>query len=92
MEIIGWIGTFLVITAYVPQIYHLWVERCAWGISVVTWVIWLIASILLSIYCFARGEILLGIVQLCNITSIVTTIILVRRSDTVCPYHAERKN
>ena len=91
MEIIGWIGTLLVIAAYIPQIYHLWTERCAWGISVVTWVIWLIASVLLSIYSFKRGENLLAVVQLCNIASIITTIILVRRSDTICPYHAEQR-
>ena len=87
MEIIGWIGTTLVIIAYYPQIRHLWVERCAWGISVWTWVIWLIASGLLLIYCIVRGEVLLSVVQISNMASIVTTIILVRRSNHICPYH-----
>lgn len=87
MEVIGWIGTTLVIVAYYPQIRHLWVEKCAWGISVRTWVLWLIASILLLIYCIIRGEILLSVVQISNMASIVTTIALVRRSNTVCEYH-----
>jgi uncharacterized protein with PQ loop repeat len=87
MEVIGWIGTTLVIIAYYPQIRHLWVEKCAWGISVWTWVIWLIASILLLIYCVIRGEVLLSIVQMSNMASIVITIVLVRRSNTVCAYH-----
>jgi uncharacterized protein with PQ loop repeat len=87
MEVIGWIGTVLVIVAYYPQIRHLWVEKCAWGISVWTWVLWLIASSLLLIYCIIRGEVLLSIVQITNMASIVTTIVLVKRSDTVCPYH-----
>ncbi len=87
MEIIGWIGTALVIVAYYPQIHHLWVEKCAWGISVSTWVIWLLASILLLIYCIVRGEILLSVVQLTNMASIITTIALVQRSNDVCSYH-----
>ena len=29
-QIIGWVGTALVVIAYVPQIYHLLVEKCAW--------------------------------------------------------------
>ena len=87
MEIIGWIGTALVIVAYYPQIHHLWVEKCAWGISVRTWVIWLVASALLLAYCIVREEILLSVVQITNMASIVTTIALVRRSNNVCPYH-----
>ena len=33
MEVLGWAGTALVVVAYYPQIHHLYVERCAWGIS-----------------------------------------------------------
>jgi hypothetical protein len=29
MEMLGWAGTGLVIVAYVPQIHHLYVEKCA---------------------------------------------------------------
>lgn len=87
MEVIGWIGTILVIIAYYPQIRHLWVEKCAWGISVWTWAIWLVASALLLIYCIIRGEVLLSVVQLSNMASIVTTIALVRRSNNICPHH-----
>ena len=87
MEVIGWIGTGLVIIAYYPQIHHLWVEKCAWGISVWTWMIWLLASTLLLIYCMIRGEILLSVVQISNLASIATTIVLVRRSNKICGYH-----
>ena len=87
MEIIGWIGTTLVIIAYYPQIHHLYVKKCAWGISVSTWLLWLAASVLLLTYCFYRREVLLSIVQLCNIASIVITIILVQRSNSICAYH-----
>ncbi|HWS56199.1 MAG TPA: PQ-loop repeat-containing protein [Pyrinomonadaceae bacterium] len=87
MEILGWVGTALVIAAYYPQIHHLYVERCAWGISVLTWLIWLAASVLLLTYCALRREAMLAVVQAVNIAAIVTTLLLVRRSDRVCPHH-----
>jgi uncharacterized protein with PQ loop repeat len=73
-QIIGWVGTALVVIAYVPQIYHLLVEKCAWGISILTWVIWLIGSLLLLAYCILRGDLPFIVVQSINITAIVTTI------------------
>lgn len=90
MKIIGWAGTALVIVAYYPQIHHLFVERCAWGISILTWVIWLIASTLLLIHCLLDRDYLFLIVQSINIFAIGTTIILARRANTVCPYHTAR--
>ena len=83
----GWAGTALVVVAYYPQIHHLYVERCAWGISQLTWLIWLAASALLLTYCVLRGEAMLSVVQVVNIAAIVTTLFLVRRSDRVCPHH-----
>ena len=29
IEVLGWAGTALVLAAYVPQIHHLYVEKCA---------------------------------------------------------------
>ncbi len=83
----GWVGTALVVVAYYPQIHHLYVERCAWGISVLTWLIWLAASALLLTYCGLRGEVMMAVVQAVNIAAIVTTLLLVRRSNRVCPHH-----
>ncbi|HEV3469861.1 MAG TPA: PQ-loop repeat-containing protein [Pyrinomonadaceae bacterium] len=88
-EVLGWAGTALVVVAYYPQIRHLYVERCAWGISVSTWLIWLAASALLLTYCVLRRDFLLGLVQGVNAAAIVTTLILVRRSDRLCPHHAK---
>jgi lipid-A-disaccharide synthase-like uncharacterized protein len=87
MEVIGWAGTTLVIVAYGPQIHHLLVERCAWGISIMTWLIWLVASALLLVYALLRQDTLFIIVQSINILAIITTIILARRSNNICPYH-----
>jgi lipid-A-disaccharide synthase-like uncharacterized protein len=84
---IGWAGTALVIAAYFPQIQHLIAEKCAWGISLWTWAIWLVSSGLLLGYAAMRSDILFVIVQGINILAIAATIILVRRSNTICPYH-----
>jgi lipid-A-disaccharide synthase-like uncharacterized protein len=89
MEMLGWVGTALVIVAYVPQIRHLYVEKCAWGISVSTWVIWLVAGALLLSYCVLRNDTLFTFVQVINITAIVATIVLARRSNRICPYHSK---
>ena len=86
-QIIGWVGTALVVIAYVPQIYHLLVEKCAWGISILTWIIWLVGSLLLLAYCILRRDFLFIVVQSINITAIITTIFLARRSTRICPYH-----
>jgi uncharacterized protein with PQ loop repeat len=56
MEIVGWIGTALVIAAYYPQIRHLYVEKCAWGISLATWWIWLVSSAFLLTYALLDGS------------------------------------
>lgn len=87
MEILGWAGTALVIIAYYPQIHHLFIEKCAWGISLSTWLIWLVASALLLAYAFLRRDALFVIVQVVNILAIVATIILVRKSRNICPHH-----
>jgi uncharacterized protein with PQ loop repeat len=87
MEMLGWVGTALVIVAYVPQIRHLYVEKCAWGISISTWLIWLVAGALLLSYCVFRNDTLFTFVLVINITAIMATIILARRSNRICPYH-----
>src|SRR5688572_12680918 len=87
MEMLGWAGTALVIVAYVPQIRHLYVEKCAWGISISTWLIWLVAGALLLTYCVFRNDTLFTFVQVINITAIVATIVLARRSNQICPNH-----
>ncbi len=87
MEMLGWAGTALVIVAYVPQLHHLYVEKCAWGISIPTWLIWLVAGALLLSYSIVRNDTLFTFVQVTNITAIVATIILARRGNRICPHH-----
>lgn len=87
IRLIGWAGSAVVIIAYWPQIHHLYVEKCAWGLSLLTWLLWLVSSSLLLTYAFMLADSLFICVQIINITAIVTTIILARRANTVCPLH-----
>lgn len=87
IKLIGWAGSAVVIIAYWPQIHHLYVEKCAWGLSMLTWLLWLVSSSLLLTYAFMLGDPLFICVQIINITAIVTTIILAKRANTVCPLH-----
>jgi hypothetical protein len=38
-------------------------------------------------YCLIRNDTLFMFVQVINITAIIATIILARRSNRICPYH-----
>jgi len=87
MKIISWVGTALLIIAYYPQIQHLLVERCAWGISIFAWSILFVASALLLIYCITGNEILMSIVQVISTIAIGITILLMRRGNRICSYH-----
>ena len=46
IQILGFAATTMVALGYVPQIVHLWKERCSAGISIPAWAIWVVASIL----------------------------------------------
>ena len=77
----GRVGTAPGVVAYYPQIHHLYVERCARGISQLTWPIRLAAGALLPTYCVQRGEAMLSFMQAVNIAAIVTSLHLVRRGN-----------
>ena len=46
IQILAFAATTLVALGYVPQIIHLWKERCSAGISISAWALWVVASIL----------------------------------------------
>lgn len=87
IKLLGWAGSAVVIVAYWPQIHHLCVEKCAWGLSITTWMLWLVSSLLLLTYAIMLGDALFICVQIINIAAIVTTIVLAKRSNTVCLFH-----
>jgi hypothetical protein len=53
----------------------------------INWPIWFMASMLLLLYCITDKEPLMSVAQMVSITAIATTIVRVRRSNRMCPYH-----
>lgn len=87
IELIGWLGSAVVIAAYWPKIYHLYAEKCAGGLSLMTWLLWLVSSSLLLSYAIILGNLFFICVQIINVIAVTTTIVLARRANTVCPIH-----
>jgi uncharacterized protein with PQ loop repeat len=52
-KLMGFLGTTLVIAAYLPQIRHLIKERCTGGISVKAYCMWFAAALLLLVHAIA---------------------------------------
>lgn len=52
-KLVGFLGTILVIAAYLPQIRHLIKEHCTGGISLSAYYMWLTAALLLLIHAIA---------------------------------------
>lgn len=57
------------------------------GLSIPTWLLWLLSSVLLLSYAIMLGDLLFVFVQVTNSTAIVTTIALAKRGNKICPYH-----
>jgi uncharacterized protein with PQ loop repeat len=49
-QILGFVGTALVIGGYIPQIVHLVKERCTAGISIPAFSLWCVASLLFLLH------------------------------------------
>jgi hypothetical protein len=55
-ENVAFLGTILVAVAYIPQIFHLLVKHCAYGISIRAWLMWLIATALIYPHTLAAKD------------------------------------
>jgi uncharacterized protein with PQ loop repeat len=88
-ELIGLGGASLAGYAYLPQITHLIRERCSAGISRRAFILWFLASILITIHAVfisAIVFILLGVIQIGATSTIV--VYSARYKGLVCPIHA----
>ncbi|CAN5478856.1 hypothetical protein BH10BAC5_BH10BAC5_25980 [soil metagenome] len=87
-EIIGLVGSFLVLIAYYPQISHLIKEKCSAGISRKAFIIWLVSSFMLIIHSVLINDVIFISLQVINF--IATAVILVfatKYKNNVCEYH-----
>ena len=78
LEVIGLIGAVLTVIAYFPQARHIVKEHCSGGISTRSWIIWLVASILLLIYAITTNNRIFILLEIINILAIILILILIK--------------
>lgn len=89
-QILGFVGTGLVVAGYVPQIVHLIRERCTAGISIPAFSLWCAASILFLIHAVViRDAVFVG-VQTVNLGAGGLIVwFCVRYKGEICSFHWE---
>ena len=88
-QILGFVGTGLVITGYVPQIYHLIKERCTAGLSLGAFGLWWSASLLFLIHATMIRDVVFVAVQTVNFVAGTVIVAFCKRYEgQICPFHA----
>ena len=91
-QILGFVGTGLIVVGYAPQIGHLINERCSAGISTKAYAFWCSASLLFLIHATMIGDLVFVCVQSVNLAASCVILTFTRRYDgLVCPTHARQK-
>src|SRR5262249_52911341 len=90
-QMLGFVGTALVITGYVPQIHHLVKERCTAGVSLPAFAVWCAASLLFLVHATMIRDIVFVGVQLVNLAAGGVIVVFCKKYDgQVCPFHARQ--
>jgi uncharacterized protein with PQ loop repeat len=85
---IGFVGTALVIVAYLPQIQHLIAERCSGGISIKAYSLWAAAGFLMFVHAVAIGDPVFIALQAYQIgASFLIIFYALKYKDSVCELH-----
>lgn len=88
LELLAFLGTALVAIAYIPQITHLVVKHCAYGISIKAWTIWLVAAVLVLPHAIASANRVFFTLQVINVVAIFLIIVFsVFHQNQVCEKH-----
>ncbi len=89
-QLLGFLGTGLVIVAYVPQVRHVIKEHCSAGISVKAYALWFTASILFLIHAVMIEDLVFTMVQIANLLAMGVVLVYVRRfQKEMCRTHLE---
>lgn len=73
---LGLVGTLIFISAYLPQIRHLYKVKDSTGISISSWVIWLVGALLLFIYAVHNRDLVFIALTALEALALFTVIIL----------------
>jgi lipid-A-disaccharide synthase-like uncharacterized protein len=88
-EVLGVTGIAISVTAYVPQVVHLWREQCSAGISGRAWAMWLVSGLLVGTLAVHRRDPVFILLQVANLTSTAAVLFLSwRYRGMVCEAHA----
>jgi uncharacterized protein with PQ loop repeat len=87
-QILGFVGTGLVIVGYFPQVFHMVKERCTAGISIPAFALWCSASLLFLIHAAMIEDAVFVGVQVVNLIAGGFIVWFCRKHDgEVCPSH-----
>lgn len=91
LPLIGYVGTALVVSAYAPQISHLWTEHCSAGISERAYVLWVLAAALFLGHSIVIDDNVFMVTQLANLIALAIILVLARRfRNQICAAHARQ--
>jgi uncharacterized protein with PQ loop repeat len=87
-QLVGLVGTGLVIVGYVPQIHHLIKERCTAGLSLPAFAVWSMGSLLFLIHAALIRDLVFIGVQVVNLAASGVIVVFCKKYDgQVCSYH-----
>jgi uncharacterized protein with PQ loop repeat len=90
LDSLGYAGTAVTIAAYLPQIWHLYRERCSAGISVRAYALWIGGSLLFLAHARNIQDSVFTLVQMVNVLALSTIVALCRRyRGQLCAEHAQ---
>lgn len=85
---LGFVGTALVVVAYVPQLGHLIRARCTAGVSLLAYAGWSVSSILLFVYAITVGDPVFIALQSYQLAATAAILLLSRKSSgRLCELH-----
>jgi uncharacterized protein with PQ loop repeat len=87
-QMLGAIGTGLVVGGYLPQVRHLIKEECSAGLSLTAFALWCTAALLFLTYALIIHDTVFVVVQ--SVSLIANTFILAltkRYEGQLCPWH-----
>jgi len=85
---LGYLGTALVIIAYVPQIRHLMKMHCGDGISIAAYALWTVSSAFLCVYAiFAKEHIFIALQGYHAVACGLILLFGVKYRNSRCPMH-----
>jgi hypothetical protein len=88
-ELLGIAGISIGVSAYVPQVVHLWREHCSAGVSARAWAMWLTSSTLIGALALHRHDPVFIALQASSLASTAVIVLLAHRyRGMTCEAHA----